>query len=165
MWLNKVNNFPFFGICKNEWYPLIIEYEEFNELFGTLSDINSLKKAYYTFNKHFNNNYIGENDFVQYLKKIYPETFSKMKYIYRRENQKLEEYLRYIFDIMKKEKTLDVLKRFNNIRKNKFTFSYFAYLIFEKTKETLNSLVSFLPDIIKNELSNEINYILNNIDN
>lgn len=44
-----MNNYSLFDICKNEWYPLITEYEESNGLFGTYSEINSLRNTYNTF--------------------------------------------------------------------------------------------------------------------
>ena len=171
--LNKVNSFPLFGICKNEWYPLIVEYEEPDELFGTHLNIDSLNNKYQTFKYYYtykNNKrhyyYIDEWKFLQYLEKCYPETYSKMTFRNRQNNQSHDDYLNYIFNIMEKENTLDVLKRFKNLKKNdnSFSFSYFAYLIFEKTKETLNSLVSFLPEIVKKDISIEINYILSHID-
>ena len=27
LYIRKINNFALFGICENEWYPLITEYE------------------------------------------------------------------------------------------------------------------------------------------
>ena len=167
LWLSKINNFSLFGICENEWYPLIVEYEDSDTLFGTHLNIASLKNKYQTFKYNYNNKrnyFIDEHKFLQYLEKYYPETFSKMTIRNRQNNQSQDEYLNYIFNIMEKENTLDVLKRFKNLKKNNFSFSYFAYLIFEKTKETLNSLKSFLPEIVKKEISIEIEYILHHMD-
>jgi hypothetical protein len=67
---------------------------------------------------------------------------------------------------MNENKTLNILKRFTNKVKNNinsFNFSYLAYLIFEKTEDTLNSFISFFPETITNKISGKINYILNNL--
>ena len=163
-WLNEIKNFSLFGMCKNKWYPLIIEYEDYNELFGTFSS------KYELGNFYKNKNYFSAHDdvgFLRHLEKMYPSTYSKMKskFTLRKTGQSIDNYSNDIFEIMKKERTLDVLKRFEKIKKDdKFTFSYLAYLIFEKTKDTLNSFNSFLPEEIKSQISFEINDILKYID-
>ena len=164
LWINKIKNYSLFGICQNEWYPLIIEYEDYNELFGTFSSKNELKNFYKKYNYYYT---YDDYAFINYLQKMYPSTYSKMKskYTFRKNGQSIDNYSNDIFEIMKKERTLDILKRFENKKNDyKFTFSYFAYLIFEKTKNTLNSFISFLPEEIKKQISNEINYILKYID-
>lgn len=62
--------------------------------------------------------------------------------------------LKGIIDNIKQNRVLNILKRFENLKKikekeNIFSFSYFAYLIFDKPNETLDSINKNFPDEIK----------------
>ncbi len=50
------------------------------------------------------------------------------------------------------------------MEKHYFSFAYFTYLIFEKTKGTLNSFITYLPNCIQIKINSEITYILNNLE-
>ena len=63
----RSDNYALFGTCENEWYPLIVEYED--DLFET-HNFESLKQKY--------NFYIGNNNkakFVEYIKNYFPATY------------------------------------------------------------------------------------------
>ena len=100
----------------------------------------------------------GSYLFYELLQKYYPETYSKLK----KSNKTSQE----LFKIIQENKTLDILKRYKNIKKeNKFSFAYFSYLIFEYSKYILDFLKENIPDIAKNEnLLNMLNYIIKNAD-
>ena len=67
---------------------------------------------------------------------------------------------------MKKNKILDTLKRFGQLKRaNLFDFSYFAYLIFDKSEETVLSIKNNFPKEILISLEGEIDYILDFIKN
>ena len=83
---------------------------------------------------------------------------------YKKYNQIVNDYLNKILNYMKQNFYLDILKRFENLKTNYFSFEYFAYLIFEKTKDTLTSFITYLPDCLKNKIDSEMTYILNNLD-
>ena len=50
-WISKSNYYPLFGMCENQWYPLISEYEDEKLLFD-IPDIESLKNIYDSFGKY-----------------------------------------------------------------------------------------------------------------
>ena len=156
----RSDNFSLFGTCENEWYPLIVDYEE--DLFETYNNYEPLKQKYYSYIR--NNN---EFKFNEYLSNYFPETceiLKKESNKYRKRGQTEGEYLNKILKYIKENFYLDILKRFKNIKKYNFSFAYFAYLIFEKTKDTLNSLISYLPECIIKKINPEITYILDNLD-
>jgi hypothetical protein len=83
-WLNKVKNYSLFGICQNEWYPLITIYIDANDLFGIHSNLNSLKNDYISFQESpYKQKFIDKKGFLDYLNKNYGETYSKMKNKFR----------------------------------------------------------------------------------
>ena len=153
------DNYALFGTCENEWYPLITDYED--DLFET-HIFESLKQKY--------NYYIqkkSEAKFVEYLKNYFPVTYEDLKKelnYYRKSKQSVNDYLNKILNYINQNFYLDILKRFENLKKNYFSFAYFAYLIFEKTKDTLTSFITYLPDCIKIQINSEMTYILNNLD-
>ena len=158
LWHNKTYNYPLLGKFGNEWYPLIIEYEKEEELFNIEHNYDSLKQIYSSSSYYYS--------FHDYLCKNYPQTYEELDkehklYYFKGEN--FNNYLNNIIKKMNKNKTLDILKRFTNKKCDSFNFSYLAYLIFEKTENTLNSFQLFLPDSIKVQLYEKINYILINL--
>jgi hypothetical protein len=81
-----IKNYPLFGICGKEWYPLINENEKEELFFIAHEDINKLKKIYLSMNKgyisfkHYKNEYFLESDnFSRYLYDYFPETFDCLK--------------------------------------------------------------------------------------
>ena len=169
-WINKVINYSLFGVCNTEWYPLILEFEDYDTLFKTFSnkkELNDYANKYNNYNYYHNNyyQYFDSNGFIESLKNRCPSTYEKIKNLFKKYNQNVDSFVNQIYEIMKKEEILDICKRFEKIKKNdKFSFAFFAYLIFEKTKSTLNSLLSFLPNIIKSQISEEIKYLLSYIE-
>ena len=151
----KSYQFPLFGICKNEWYPLIPNYENENELFYTFEDY-----------KSFLNIYMSEisdlSKFKKVIEKNFPYSFQIIikKGINFFENNK-EIMLKSLFQILSENKILDVLKRFEKMKStNSFSFSYFAFLIFEKTEQTIKSIKQYFPKSIKSKINEEIEFIL-----
>ena len=186
-WKNKTNNYALIGICGKEWYPLIVDYEKEVDLFNIYRyDFKSLKHKYNSFKtykdydeyyyynyNYYNNNYnnntyeINEDEFVEFLQNNYPYTYEVLKkesHLKKKWNESSDAYLKYVVKKMELSTTLDILKRFSNIKnKNSFSFSFLAYLIFEKTEDMINSFNFFFPDSIKAILKEKIDYILNNI--
>ena len=179
LWLSKSYYYPLFGICENQWYPLIGEYEDEKLLFD-IPDEKSLKNIYDSFRqlreRYYDFNYYKycfdyepcRKAFYNYLSYHFPETHEK----YLKKN-----YYYYYYDDYRKElnnisnninenRVLNILKRFENLKKDKekqniFGFSYFAYLIFDKPKETLDSINKYFPNEIKEKIIDETNFVLN----
>ena len=148
LWLNKTYYYPLLCICGNQWYPLIAEYEE--DLFETQENIESLERQYHS----------GYNGFKDYLSKYYSKTYDK-KYLIENQNiYNKQKFLSNILEEMKKNKVLDTLHRFEKFKKDYFSFSYLAFLIFEKTEKTLNSFKNYFPESIKSSIKKEIDDIL-----
>ena len=175
-----------------EWYPLLTEYENEKDLFIIEEyTFNSLQKKYnsfkyyqknsynnysyscysYNYNYNYNNHgsySINEEDFYEFLNKYYPYTYEVLKSEnkLKRGKEKLNNYLKNIVKKMDENKTLNILKSFKNRVKNNinsFNFTYLAYLIFEKTEDTLNSFISYFPDSIISQINDKIKYILDNL--
>ena len=65
---------------------------------------------------------------------------------------------------MNENKNLDILKRFAYLKNNdSFTFSYSAYLVFEKIEEVLSSFDLSFPDSIKQKLKEKIDHLKDNL--
>ena len=98
--------------------------------------------------------------------KNYPYTYEQLKKdnkLHCYNHNDLDNFLNNIIETMKRNKTLDILKKMiNKKNNNKFTFSYLAYLIFEKTKDTIESFNNFFPNSIKNQINGQINYLSGN---
>ena len=151
----KSYQFPLFGICKNEWYPLIPNYENENELFYTFEDYKSFLNLYIS-------NINDLSKFKKVIEKNFPHSFQKIikKDINFFENNK-EIMLKSLFQILSENKILDVLKRFEKMKStNSFSFSYIAFLIFEKTEQTIKSIKKYFPISIKSKINEEIEFIL-----
>ncbi len=104
--------------------------------------------------------------FLQYINKNYKETYEELD----KENKKYisscrdkQDWLGQLFEKMKKNYVLDILKRFENIKKTSFSFAFFAYLIFEKTETTLKSIKLYFPNDILSIINEELEFILDNI--
>ena len=175
-YISKSYQYPLFGICDEKWYPLLTEYENQNDLFYTFDNIELLSNFYssnvykypgYTSSFYVKEPYVDSTKFKNFIEKYYPYSFSELKkekkdYIFDCLNENL--VIQTIFEKIKKNKTLDILKRFEKIKpSNNFSFSFLAYLIFEKTETTLNSIKNCFPQEIKHIFEDEINYILAHI--
>ena len=66
---------------------------------------------------------------------------------------------------MNENKILDILKRFQNIKSDSFSFSYLAYLIFENAENLFKNIKLYFPESIKSILNQDLEYILNNLNN
>ena len=172
---SKSYQFPLFGTCGEEWYPLISEYESKNDLF-CIHNKESLSKVYnstvfknpgyYSYYGHIYTYIppsIDSSEFKKYIEKYYPHSYLELK----KENifdQNKNLVIQTILEKIKKNKTLDVLKRFEKIKpQNNFSFSFLAYLIFEKPETTISNIKKFFPPEVKKIFEVEIDYILNNI--
>jgi hypothetical protein len=106
---------------------------------------------------------VDSSKFKKFIEKYYPWTYLELK----SENifgQNENLIIQTIFEKIKKNKPLDVLKRFEKIKpQNNFSFSFLAYLIFEKTETTVNSIKKFFPSEVKKIFEEEIDYILDNM--
>ena len=165
LWLKKSYSYGLFGICNDKWYPLIVEYEDSNDLFGVIDNSKSLMNKY---NSFLYKKVGDDTPFINYMKLNYYETYEQLKYekrLIKRPYEKINDYINNIFNKIQKNQILDVLKRFKIMKKQKksFSFSFLAYLIFEETENTLNSFISNFPEEVKCLISNEIYYILNNL--
>ena len=100
--------------------------------------------------------------FKKVIEKNFPYSFQIIikKGINFFENNK-EIMLKSLFQILSENKILDVLKRFEKMKfTNSFSFSYFAFLIFEKTEQTIKSIKQYFPKSIKSKINEEIEFIL-----
>ena len=164
----STNYYPLLCYIEEEWYPLITEYEE-EDLFN-LPECNFqiLKNKYNSLYKGQNGNY--DTLFYKFLNE-YPFTYEDLKskrqlffsqYNRDYKNNNPDNYLKNIINCMNENKTLDIIYRIINKKKYSFSFSYLAYLIFEKPDNTLKSFNKFFPDSIKKIIQEQINYILEN---
>lgn len=106
------------------------------------------------------------NYFINFIEKNYPESYKNLKdEINFSELEPDDDWFKKIYEGMKNNKSLDILKRFRNIESSSFSFSKFANLIYEKTEETINSIKSYFPDSIKSEILSDLNSISSNLEN
>jgi len=161
------SEYPFFGIFGKNWYPLIPYYEDEKELFEIVEDFKSLEKQFKTISylNYQNYNYYN-NDIFKFLEIYYPYSYNCIK----TENKllkgnKKKEWLQNLCKKIKENKILDVLKRFENIKSNSFSFSYLVNLIFEKPENTLKNFKLYFPESIKSKINQDLEYVLDNLNN
>ena len=161
------SEYPFFGIFGKNWYPLIPYYEDEKELFEIVEDFKSLEKQFKTISylNYQNYNYYN-NDIFKFLEIYYPYSYNCIK----TENKllkgnKKKEWLQNLCKKIKENKILDVLKRFENIKSNSFSFSYLVNLIFEKPENTLKNFKLYFPESIKSKINQDLEYVLENLNN
>jgi len=165
--------YPLFGSFGKDWYPLIPNYEDEKELFETFENFNSLVEQFIRasnlnyMNFYYNyNNYYNSDGFIKFLEKYYPYSYNCIKTenkLNMGNNEK--EWLQYLYNKIQKNKILDILKRFKNIKSNSFSFSYLANLIFEKPENTLKNFKLYFPEYIKFFIIEDLEYVLDNIKN
>ena len=164
LWNKKIDYFPLFGVIGNNWYPLINEYEEEDELFGSFNDDKELSDKFNYFKE--NSLESNTNNFINFIEKNYPESYENLKdEINISELEPDDNLFKKIYKKMKNNKSLNILKRFKNKESSSFIFSKFANLIFEKTEETINSIKTYFPDPIKSEILIDLNSISSNLEN
>ena len=153
--------FPFFGSFGNNWYPLIPNYEDEKELFGTFDDFRSLEEKYYS---SLNNG--EENNFMRFIEKYYPYSYDSLRYErFNSMGNMGKEFLLVLYQKMKENKIIDNLKRFQKIKSKSFSFAYLASLISEKPENILKYIKLYFPNSIKSKLIDELEYVLNNLNN
>jgi len=163
LWNKKIDYFPLFGVIDNIWYPLINEYEDEDELFGTFNDDKELLDKFNYFKENSLESY--RTNFKNFIEKNYPETYENLKdEINLSDLESDDDKFRKIYEEIKRNKSLDILKRFRNIESNSFSFSKFANLIYEKTEETINSIKIYFPYSIKSKILNDLNSISLNLE-
>ena len=139
LWNKKIDYFPLFGVIGNNWYPLINEYEEKDELFGSFNDDKELSDKFNYFKENSLESYT--NNFINFIEKNYPESYENLKdEINISELEPDDDWFKKINEEMKNNKSLDILKRFRNIESSSFSFSKFANLIYEKLRKLLIQL-------------------------
>lgn len=176
--------YPIFGICENQWYPLLTEIEDKKDLFEIPNEAQI--KSYYKFcEKYKEKKYSGfsygygysypydsyidyepcRKKFNIYLKFNFPETYET--FISKKNFTIYEDYKYELTNISKNAQqniVLNILKRFQYLKdrkKDTFSFSYLAYLIFEKKKEIFDSIEKYFPEEIKTLIKDEFDYIIN----
>jgi len=149
-----IQNDPILVVINDEWYPLIVDYGDENDIFINinLSYIDALfQKKRREYEKTLKNNF--PNSFEE-IKKLL-----EYKYDYRSDwnffKQEVEK-------IMNKNKEKDIINRILNKypqNKNVSSFISFAQIIIKNTKTIVNQIKKYFPSSINIQIKNEISFL------
>ena len=149
-----IQNDPILVVINDEWYPLIVDYGDENDIFINinLSYIDALfQKKRREYEKTLKNNF--PNSFEE-IKKLL-----EYKYDYRSDwnffKQEVEK-------IMNKNKEKDIIDRILNKypqNKNVSSFISFAQIIIKNTKTIVNQIKKYFPSSINIQIKNEISFL------